>query len=579
MLELVGRELEEVECVILDSWKTDEKNSSRLIKAVCTFFKDIPVIVLQTVDNSQILNSLADDSIDREFDVLYLWALSKEHIRSVVISYNDEKHVGDEDAVTSKVVSDLDVLNIHRTPLNCLTVLKASEVDFDESPVNRTEMLRRVLFLLFNVDDIPKYKIRPDMQDCEYVLGYFCEAMIRTDSYFFTRNHFIETIEAFCRKRVMALDVHVVFDILYANHILVPFESRFCFKSTYWIYYFAAQRMHHDQDFAEFIYADMRYARFPEVIEFYTGIDRRRDDALKVLTRDLNWLNASVQDRYGIPDDINPFKFIQWKPSPEMLEQMQNEVREGVTASKLPTAIKDRYADRAYDRRNPYCQEVRDILADSSLVSMVFSLTAAARALRNSDYVAPDVRRTLLREILNGWKQLTKVLLILVPLLAEKRSVLFDGIVFLLAGDLGGTPETRLRSILMGLSYSVVSRYKDDLFSHKMGPLLMEQFVSEKDDIKKHELVLLFIVQRPYGWKETVQKYIGEIAKNSFYLYDVMAMLRQQYTYSYAAPRELKDIEYLIKMSAVKHEHGTKNPGVKTIKKISDSVLPDRAID
>lgn len=578
MLELVGRELEDVKCVIFDSWKIDEKNSYRLLKSVCTLFNDIPVIVMQTVDSGQILNSLADENIDREFDVLYLWALSRENVRSVVTSYNDERHVGDEDAVTSKVVADLNVLNIHRTPLNCLTVLKASEVDFDESPVNRTEMLRRVLFLLFNVDDIPKYKTRPDMQDCEYVLGYFCEGMIRTDSYFFTRDHFIEILGAFCKERVMDLDVHIVFDILYENHILVPFQNSFCFKFTYWIYYFAAQRMHHDQGFAEFIYADMHYVRFPEVIEFYTGIDRRRDDALNVLTRDLKYINASVQDRYGIPDKINPYKFIQWKPAPAMLEQMQNEVRDGVSASKLPAAIKDRYADRRYDRRSPYCQEVRDILTDGSLVSMMLSLTAAARALRNSDYVAPDVKRTLLREILNGWKQLTKVLLILVPLLAEKGRVSFDGIGFFLADDFGDTPETRLRSILMNLPFNVVSWYKDDLFSQKMGPLLMEKFVSEVDDIKKHELVLLLIEQRPRGWKESVQKYIGEIAKNSFYLHDVMSMLRQQYSYSYAAPRELKDIEYLIKMSAAKHKHGTKKPGIKTIKKVPDSVLPERTI-
>ena len=110
----------------------------------------------------------------------------------------------------------------------------------------------------------------------------------------------------------MDLDVQIVFDILYANHILFPFDSHFCFRYTYWVYYFAAQRMHHDQGFAEFIYADMQYARFPEIIEFYTGIDRRRDDAINVLTKDLRWLNTSVKDKYGIPDEINPFKFILW---------------------------------------------------------------------------------------------------------------------------------------------------------------------------------------------------------------------------------------------------------------------------
>jgi hypothetical protein len=77
------------------------------------------------------------------------------------------------------------VLNLHRTPLNCLTLLKVSEIDFDESPVNRSEMIKRVLFLLFNIDDVPTYKTRPDLKDCEYVLGYFCEHLIRDGAYSF----------------------------------------------------------------------------------------------------------------------------------------------------------------------------------------------------------------------------------------------------------------------------------------------------------------------------------------------------------------------------------------------------------
>ncbi len=575
----VGRTLDDVRCVILDSWQIGEKNAYRLLKSVCAFFNDIPVIVMMTVDNYLLLNSLDEENIDREFDVLYLWALTREQVRKFVTIYNDERHIGDEDVVTSKVVADIDVLNIHRTPLNCVTVLKASEVDFDESPVNRTEMLRRILFLLFNVDDIPTYKARPDMKDCEYVLGYFCEEMIKTNTYFFTRELFIKTLEDFCKERVMALDVQIVFDILYANYILIPFGNHFCFKFTYWVYYFAAQRMHHDKGFAEFIFADGHYARFPEVIEFYTGIDRRREDALNVLIEDLKHGNASVKDKCGIPDDINPLKFMEWQPSPAMLEQMQSEVCDGVSASNLPASIKDRYADCGYDRRRPYYQEVRDILTGDSLVSMMLTMKAASRALRNSDYVDPDIRRMLLREILNGWKQLSQVLLVLVPLLADRGHATYDGIAFYLVGDAGDTPETRLRTILMHIPSNVVFWYKDDLFSQKMGPLLMEQFVSEVDDIKKHELVLLFIEQRPRGWKVPVQKYIEATTKNSFYLYDVMKALRRQYEFSYAAPGELKNIEYLIKMSAAKHSFGTKKPGIKVIKKMSDSVLPKRTID
>ena len=119
------------------------------------------------------------------------------------------------------------------------------------SPVNRTELIDRILFLLFNIDDIPTYKVRPDLKDCEYVLGYFCETMIRENKYVFTRQEFLECLHSFCEEKIIELDIQVVFDVLHRNNILVERGGFFCFRFTYWIFYFTAQRMHHDEIFSQ----------------------------------------------------------------------------------------------------------------------------------------------------------------------------------------------------------------------------------------------------------------------------------------------------------------------------------------
>jgi len=196
-LKAIGFTHEDVKCVILDSWTSNEESSFRLLKKVCTLFVGNPVIVMQTIENTQFMQISDWKEIDREFEVLFLWALPRGHVRKVVTAYNEKRPIGENDAVITKVVSDLEVLNLHRTPLNCLTLLKVSEIDFDESPVNRTEMIKRVLFLLFNVDDIPTYKVRPDLKDCEYVLGYLCETMIRNNDFSFTRESFLGVLQDF----------------------------------------------------------------------------------------------------------------------------------------------------------------------------------------------------------------------------------------------------------------------------------------------------------------------------------------------------------------------------------------------
>lgn len=578
-LDVLGCQLQDVKCVILDSWTSHDKDSLKLLQKVCAVFKDVPIIVMHTIDDTQFLSKADGVSLDRKFDVLYLWALSRGHVRKIVADYNNTKVIGNEDSVIKRVISDLEVLNLHRTPLNCLTLLKVSEIDFDESPVNRTEMIKRVLFLLFNVDDIPTYKVRPDLKDCEYVLGFFCETMLRENNYVFSREYFLQALKICCKERLIDLEVEVVFDVLFANNILVKCENIFRFKFTYWIYYFVAQRMHHNQNFADFILEDMRYARFPEIIEFYTGIDRQREDALKILIKDIHASSDKVQTRCGLPDGLNPYRFIQWSPSPKMLEQMQNEINEGVQESNLPDIIKDQYADRTYDKTRPYYQKILDIVDEHSLVFMIQTMKAGARALRNSDYVNPDTKRQLLQEIMRCWEQISKVLMILLPILAKRGQASFDGAGFFLGRSFSDIPEERFYAMITDLPRYVVSLSEDDLFSQKMGPLLITQVINEHDELKKHMLILLLIRQRPREWKTQIEQYIASITKNSFYLMDIYRVLCTQYRYCYASSNTLNDIEYLIKLAAAKHKSGNKLPGEKLIKRISDRVIPPREAD
>lgn len=575
-LNVFGLNIEDVKCVILDSWKDFKKLPLTLLQNIINLFGDTPIIIMQSTDDVDFMNESIQTFHNRDFENVYLWSLTRENVRKVVTDYNQETHIGDDDLVVSKVVSDLEVLNLHRTPLNCLTLLKVSELDFDESPVNRTEMLGRVLFLIFNTD-IPTYKSKPDLKDCEYVLGYFCEIMLRREEYIFTRDYFLSVLEGFCKDRILDLDVDVLFDMLCSNNILVDYGNSFSFRFAYWIYYFAAHRMHDDKNFADFIFQSTRYANYPAMIEFYTGIDRRREDALNILIEDLKLCCNTIQRKIGLPPGFNPYRLAQWESSTKMLRQMQDEISDSVMDSKLPDSVKDRYADRHYQPERAYYQDVRNVLNEYSFVILMQAIRAASRALRNSDYVSPDVRRQLLDLIVEGWEQVSKVLIVLSPLLATEKTATFDGALISLWGNFGDTPEERFNRILSVLPNNVVSWFKDDLYSRKMGPLLIEKYNREEDDIRKHEILLLLIKQRPRNWKMQVQKYIEDFPRNSFYLLDVYLRLYAEYQYSFVSPNTLREIKYLIRLVAAKHIVGS--TGEKARRKVPDKVLPERLVD
>lgn len=572
----VGLSNNDSTCFILDVWDHTNKDHGRILARLQESFPKARIFLMRTIDETVYPKSKTTTSGPQQYARIFLHPLTKNRLRQLVSRYVQIKGSGEEDSVLNRVVNEIEALNIHRTPENCLTILKVAEIDWDESPINRTEMIRRVLYLLFNTDEIPGYKEKPDLKDCEYVLGCFCEDMLRNRTLHFKKDDFISKLKTYCRERVLSLEVDVVFDVLHTNNIIVLRSSGYAFKALYWVTYFAAHRMYHDADFARYVLENKNYMQFPEVVEFYTGIDRSRKDALLVLLHDLRETCDLVNSKGGLPIGMNPYRFAQWNPSHEAIEQMHNEVSSGVLGSKFPDIVKDEFSDQTYNPSQPFNHDLTGLLHQFSVDKLRQGLKASSRALRNSDYVDPDVKRELLKEITRAWEQLALVIIAIAPLLARHGRASFDGHGFELVGDFGESVKDKLTRIWNVIPLNIVSWCKADITSKKLGSLFHENITAETNELRKHSLVRLMIAERPRNWRATVEEYIVGVGKNSFYLADCVNALRSEYQFGYLTPKELSDVKHLIKMGLAKHNHGTKRPGITAIRKISDDVLPDR---
>jgi hypothetical protein len=577
---------EDVKCIIFDSFLNTDKVSLKKLKGLIDANPNLKIIVLNTIDEQLYINKKENETIeekeiliDKEFDVLHLIALPRNQIRNIVKQYNSEKNIGEENVVLNKITKELECLNLHRTPYNIITILKVSEKYFDDSPVNRTKMIEMILFVLFDLGEIPRYKTMPDLKDCEYVLGRYCEIMLKSEIYTFKKDEFISELKKFCTEKYIDLDIEVVFEILSNNNIIIFDFDRYRFKSTFWIYYFGAKRMHIDEDFKNYIFRSKKYSSYPEIIEFYTGIDRNRDDALKILLEDIASTRIIVEEKLGIKGEINPLNNAKWKPSENEIKKIQNEIGENVLSSNLPDSVKDQFIDKSYNQIRPYNQSIQKIFEDYSLLNLMQQIKASSTALRNSDYSNPALKKQLLIEIYSSWKQLAKVLFALSPIMAIKGKATFQGAAFELDGNFGETFEERLNTIVQVLPTNVVGYFQDDLYSPKIGPLFYDCFNDEKNELMKHHQALLIIFKRPNGWKIQIENYITSINKNSYYLYGTVNALRTKYRFDFVNQDELKSIKYLVKLGLAKHQFGGAKPSMSQVKKIDDSNLPNREYD
>jgi predicted MPP superfamily phosphohydrolase len=556
--------------IILDNWQNASKGL-KLIKALREEFGDLPIILLHGYEDFNDLRNPAVITEEDGFEVLYLNSLSRARIRGIVCLYLEAANSTlDADIVTKKLIEDIDALNTHRTPLSCLLLLKLIERHFEESPVNRTEVIKKVLVALFHeFDQIPKYSSRPDLTDCEFALGYLCEWMLKNDRHSFRREEYFDKTHEYCRNQMITFDSDVLFNFLCSENIFIRRGIEFGFRHAYWRFYFTALRMHHSAEFAVFILSESRYTAFPEVIEFYTGIDRQRTDAVRQLTADLRQMDAEFLFRTQIAPDFNPLADAKWNPDENSVSRMHREVTEGIQESALPSEVKDAVADGSYDRSKPYHQEVNQWIKTSSLDQMIQAMKAAARALRNSDHVAPNDKRELLGAVVTAWTRLCQILVVLSPILATNRKASFEGMGFVLADgfEQHTDPEEVWKEVMTAIADNVVSWHQLDLFSKKLGPLFNDYLEKNKHTIGELLLLLVIAKQRPPGWKEALDSFISSAHKNSFYLNRVYCTLRHELKYGFSSEATRQQQRLLAAKAVAKHSTKVKNPNQALIAK------------
>ena len=558
---------------IFDEWVGD-KHSVRVVKALTDMFPAAVFVLMSRVEDCSGLGGSLKTDEALGYEVLYLWALDRARVRQLTELYIVDSPDLDEDRVVARLISDLEALNVHRTPMNCLLLLRCLEERFEDTPVNRTLMIEQVLFGLFHqFDQIPRYASRPDVKDCEFALGYLCEVLIREGRDTFSREFFVSIVQEFCRQRMLDMEVDVLFGLLVSANIVAPRGDDIAFRFSYWLYFFAAHRMRHDAEFAGWILADRRYAAFPELMEFYAGTDRHRSDAVAQLTTDLAAMNSEFLERTKIAAEFDPFQSARWEPGDDDLERMRTEVHEAVNDSALPAKVKEDIADKNYDPGRPYNQELAEFLEQSTLRQMTQGMRGGARALRNSDYVDPEDKSRLLDEVLTCWRNVCQVLAVISPALAKQRRAVFEDTQFYLAdGFSQDSVEERWHEVMDAIAYNVVNWYGEDLFSKKMGRLLSEYVKSDESKLSRFLCLLVMIRRRPLGWAKTVKDFVLREDRHSFYMAQIYTTLRREFRNGFAGEADRQRLLSLSAIAVAKHELNVKDPNQKTIERMAKAI-------
>jgi hypothetical protein len=428
--------------------------------------------------------------------------------------------------------------------------------------------LLQFLLLVFRNNVNLTYETLPDLKDSAFALGYFCAQLLQSSKRVFTKRDFLDEIEKYCQEKAVDLDVHVIFEILARERMIISAIGGYTFNYTYWIYFFAAHHMYANDEFRDYVIKDCNYSRFPEVIEFYSAIDRHRKDLISTLTEQLSEHRKAFEARSQIPISANFYDHLNWIVDPETAKKMSEQMVKFLEETDLPTEIKDQIADQSYNYDKPYRQDLRKFIDQESLAKNMQIMIAAARALRNSDHVDKKYKILSLREILFIWKQLLQTGLLLASDMAHSQAAAYEDVLFIADWTRNDTPEKALSKLIKSLPASVSQAFFNDLATKRMGPLFEASVSLEQDELLKFFLIMQVVLSKPKDWVRIVGEYISKLNSNSYYLWALSASLRSDYKMGFHDAGVKGDLRNLLVRIIAKHQLNIANPNNKTVKDI-----------
>ncbi len=569
-ISLYQKEKADVKWIVIDNWRPYKKDQQGISNYLMQQFPNTHVLLLSPFHEHNFCEHENAKQILKVDKTLYLTPLKHEQERLIVDEYNKDKYIEESDIVLGKIDADIKDFNLHRTPYSCITLLTVFKDSFDRNPVNRTSVLENVLNIIFDNTKLPTYKdSNPDIKDCEFCLGYFCSQIIENEYFLFTRETFYSKIKEFCDIKQTSINILQLFDILCYNKIIVEDNSQYTFRFTFWVYYFVASWMHVDDSYAKKMLSNQHYQQYPEVLEFYTGKDRKRFDAVKAVTEDIKQASNMVQQKIGIPNSNNPFAFLRFKNNREQTDKIIKEIDANIQSSNLPQDIKDQVADLTFNPSAAFNQDISKIYSDFSVGYLVNIISIASKVLRNSDHLDAKDKQELLSEITTALKVFSNIIYLVSHLFAKQGYIHLPEYSLKLTDSFNQFEEAEKRiQIIVSIPYNLMLMFKEDLYSRKLSPVYIDQLKRETDKAKKHLLAALIVYKQPEGWEPAIKEYINNIGKDSYYLGTITELMEDEYYIGDLDSSDRGRMSSLIKAALYKADHGILPPSLALIKDV-----------
>ena len=551
----VGFDYKNLNGLIIDNWNGLLKDRAKILEKIKTIVKGIKIVLMSNMDDAEVLAGIDTEESHNGFQLYYLRELTRHSARTLAEAFNKDFYIEDTNFLLDRLLIDIDALNEHRTPLNCIQLLMAYRNNFETHPVNRSRVLELVLNIIFKNSNTLFYNDALDEKDCCNIMGVIAYELFQKESDYFTWDEFNQMVMNELPLKYTSEQIKDLLTILKHNQILENTPYGYKFHFAYWVYYFVDYRMYASEKcFEDMMLLKLHYFN-EDIVEFYTAINDKSDRLVGIIVNQLNALVSNVNANIGRPF-WNPFDSIKWNQSESTKGKTTEQVEAEITHSRLPDDIKDSIKDINHDAIRPYNQPIQRVFDEYEVKKLMDLARSASRALRNCRLVDANLLISLRDAIYASWVEIFKVLILITPALAKTGYGGFGGAKFRLEGDFSEEFKECVIQIICAIPLNIIGWYKDDFFSEKRSAMYEEAMKNNDNPVVRHLNARLICVCRPKNWRNMLSSYIASLGKNTYYLGDIDSALRHSYKLESMSDEDLRTTRGLILTCYTKHNKG-----------------------
>jgi len=422
--------------ILIDDVNFSNDAKMKVLKDFLTKYKNNKFIFSTLLSHSDTAHLLGNDliidaEIGASFEHVRLHQFDRGKMRNLVKKwhgFNDEKSEG----VLKRLTQEFRQMNIPATALNGTILLTLYEnVTGFGAPLNRAVLVERFIEYLLEKNSVNEaFRGTFDFRNKTHALSNLAAYMCEENQYTISKDNALTFFATYLETLGLPETPENLYQIFVASRVLEERHGNYVrFRYRFFLEYFIATQMCDDEMFKSKIMLEGNYLSYINEIEYYAAKTRNDLALLETISFRFSNLSKEIQTNEGWGFNLSSFDAFSLPSTDEKISTYDH-LEAQTQEPPLTAEERDEILNAEIPTDNDARQEVYRPRMDDPESKWLGCLLLYSGILKSLEMISDSDKRKHISLVLHSWGVITLQSFASVPVIAEKRKIRINGVLY-----------------------------------------------------------------------------------------------------------------------------------------------------